>query len=56
MGGHGHDEMEGALGGPSANPRRTLGAWNLDNAEKPSANVPIQVPSARTILFEVLGL
>ena len=21
MGGHGHDEMEGALGGPSANPR-----------------------------------
>ena len=33
----------------------SLGAWTLGNSMEPSANVPIQVPSARTLTFEVLG-
>ena len=40
---------------PLADPRRTLGTWNLHNIEESSANVSIQVPSARTTLFEILG-
>ena len=34
----------------------SLGAWTLGNSMEPSANVPFQVPSARTLTFEALGL